>query len=44
MIKCKGLQVLEERMQMMDLDENEIYKFLGVEQADGKTQKPYLRE
>ena len=35
MIKCKGLQVLEERMQMMDPDENEIYKFLGVAQADG---------
>ena len=35
MIKGEGLQVLEERMQTMDPDENEIYKFLGVEQADG---------
>ena len=27
----KGLQVLEERMKTMDPDENEIYKFLGIE-------------
>ena len=30
-----GLQVLEERMKTMDPDENETYKFLGIEQADG---------
>ena len=35
MIKGEVLQVLKERMQTMDPDENEIYKFLGVEQADG---------
>ena len=35
MTKGKGLQVLEEKMKTMDPDENEIYKFLGVEQADG---------
>ena len=44
MIKGEGLQVLEERMQMMDPDENEIYKFLGVEQADGiKTKAVFER-
>ena len=31
---CEGLEVLNERMETMDLDENEIYKCLGVEQAD----------
>ena len=35
MTKGKGLQFLEEKIKTMDLDENEIYKFLGVEQADG---------
>ena len=34
MVKVDGLQVLNERMQTMDPEENEIYKFLGVEQAD----------
>ena len=34
-VREKGLQVLEERMKTMDLDENEIYTFLGIEQADG---------
>ena len=34
MTKDEGLQVLEEKMKTMDLDENEIYKFLGAEQAD----------
>ena len=44
MIKGKGLQVLEERMQTMDPDENEIYKFLGAEQADGiKTKAVFER-
>ena len=35
MIKGEGLEVLEERMKTMDPDDNEIYKFLGIEQADG---------
>ena len=35
MIKGEGLEVLEERIKMMDQDENEIYKFLGIEQANG---------
>ena len=35
MVRGKGLQVLEERMKAMDPDENEIYKFLGIQQADG---------
>ena len=30
----EGLQVLEERIKTMDPDENEVYKFLGIEQAD----------
>ena len=34
MVKGEGLQVLKERMKTMDPEENEIYKFLGVEQAD----------
>ena len=35
MVKGEGLQVLEERMKTMNPDDNESYKFLGVEQADG---------
>ena len=35
MVRGEGLQVLEERMKTMDPNENEIYKFLGIEQADG---------
>ena len=31
MVREEGLQVLEERMKTMDPDENEIYKFLGIE-------------
>ena len=34
MVRGEGLPVLKERMKTMDPDENEIYKFLGVEQAD----------
>ena len=34
-----GLLVLDERMETMNPDENEIYKFLGVEQVDGITTK-----
>ena len=44
MVKGEGLQVLEERMKTMDPDENEIYKFLGIEQADGiRTKAVYER-
>ena len=35
MARGEGLQVLEERMNTMDPDEKEAYKFLGIEQADG---------
>ena len=34
MVRGEGLPVLEERMKIMDPDEIEIYKFLGIEQAD----------
>ena len=44
MVRGEGLQVLEERMKTMNPDENEIYKFLGIEQADGiKTKAVYER-
>ena len=44
MVRGEGLGVLEERMKTMDPDENEIYKFLGIEQADGiKTKKVFDR-
>ena len=44
MVRGEGLQVLEERMKTMDPDENEIYKFLGIEQVDGiKTKAVYER-
>ena len=39
MVRGEGLPVLDERMETMDTDENELYKFLGVEQADGMTTK-----
>ena len=35
MVREEGLPVLDERVETMDPDENEIYKFLGVKQADG---------
>ena len=42
MVRGEGLQVLDERMESMDPDENEIYKFLGIEQADGiKTKREH---
>ena len=42
--KGRGLQVLQVRMKTMELDQKEIYKFLGVEQADGiKTKEIYNR-
>ena len=44
MVRGEGLQVLEERMESMDPDKNEIYKFLGTDQADGtKTKRVYER-
>ena len=44
MVKGEGLQMLEERMTTMSPDENEIYKFLGIEQADGiKTKRVFER-
>ena len=44
MVRGEGLQVLEERMKTMNSEENEIYKFLGIEQADGiKTKAVYER-
>ena len=35
MVKSEGLQVLEEKMNALDPDKNEIYKFLGCEQENG---------
>ena len=35
MLKGERLQVLQEKMKTMDQNQKEIYKFLGVEQADG---------
>ena len=35
MVRGENLQVLEERMKTMDPVENEVYKFLRIEQADG---------
>ena len=44
MVRGEGLSLLEERMKTMDPDENEIYMFLGVEQADGiKTKNVFER-
>ena len=44
MVRGEGLPVLEERMKTMDPDENEVYKFLGVEQVDGmKTKNVFER-
>ena len=34
MVEAEGLQVLNEKMKTIEHNENEIYKFLGVEQAD----------
>ena len=35
MVRGESPKVLEERMRTIDPDENEIYKFLAMEQADG---------
>ena len=34
LIKVEGLAVLEEKMDALDPNKNEIYKFLGCERAD----------
>ena len=34
MAKVKGLQVLEERMEVLEPGKNQSYKFLGCEQSD----------
>ena len=39
MVKGEGFQMLNERMKSIDPDQNEIYKFLGVQQADGIKKK-----
>ena len=44
MVKDEGLNVLNERMKTIEPDENEIYKLLGVGQADGiKKEEVYNR-
>ena len=44
MTNREGLQVLEERVKTMNPDRTEIYKFLGIEQADDfKTKAVYER-
>ena len=43
-VKGEGLQVLQERMKILNPDQEEMYKFLGVEQADGiRTKQVYER-
>ena len=43
-VKGEGLQVLQERMKTLNPDQEEMYKFLGVEQADGiRTKQVYER-
>ena len=40
MARGEELEILEERIKAIDPDGNEVYKFLGIEQADGiKTKK-----
>ena len=44
MVRREGLEVLKERMKTMKPDENEIYEFFGIEQANGiKTKKVFER-
>jgi len=44
LVKGEGLDVLKERMKTIDPDQNDICKFLGIEQADGiKTKKVFER-
>ena len=43
-VKGEGLQVLQERMKTLNPDQEEMHKFLGVEQADGiRTKQVYER-
>ena len=43
-MKGEGLQVSQERMNILDPDQEEIYKFLGVEQTDcTKLKKVYVK-
>ena len=42
MIREERLEVLEETMKTMDPDENEIYNFLGIKQADGIKSKKFF--
>ena len=43
-VKGERLQVLQERMKTLNPDQEEMYKFLGVEQADGiRTKQVYER-
>ena len=43
-MKGEGLQVLQERMKALNPDKEEMYKFLGVEQAGGiRTKQVYER-
>ena len=43
-MKGEGLQVLQERMKILDTDQEEMYKFLGREQANSiKTKQVYER-
>ena len=42
-VKGEGSQVLNGRMKNIDPDDNEIQKFLGVEQADGIKKKEMIR-
>ena len=42
MARGEELEILKERIKAIDPDENEVYKFLGIEQADGiKTKKDF---
>ena len=43
MVRGEGLTVLHERMEIMDPDETEIYRFLGIEQADGMKTKVVIK-
>jgi len=43
MVKGEGLEVLEERMQALDPETNDFYKFLGCEQASGIDVKKVLK-
>ena len=52
MIKGQGLTVLEEKMEALDSDKNEVYKFLGCEQPNkisvkrvmGRVKKEYQKK